>query len=71
MTFKSLRVGQEFDFVEDGSIYNSFYERCVKMGPRTYQTVRPVPHATADGATVLRPMCCCVGTVKVAVYHVA
>lgn len=36
MKFRELMVGDTFDFIEDGSIYNSFYLRCTKTSIRTY-----------------------------------
>ena len=36
--FRDLAIGDTFDFVDDARI-NSFYERCKKTGPRTYQAI--------------------------------
>lgn len=38
--FSSLAIGQEFDFIKPDSIYNSFFERCIKISPRKYESTQ-------------------------------
>jgi hypothetical protein len=42
--FKDLSVGQSFDFIGPERMYNSFYLRCTKTGPRTYRDENGVNH---------------------------
>ena len=35
-TFKSLSIGQTFDFISPNIGYNSFFHRCRKLNSRTY-----------------------------------
>lgn len=37
--FRDLSIGDEFDFVSGSSVYDSFYDRCVKTGKRTYKSL--------------------------------
>lgn len=39
-TFKDLSEQQEFDFIRPDSHLNSFFDRCVKVSPRQYQSLR-------------------------------
>jgi hypothetical protein len=63
MRFKELAIGQQFDFIDDSSLTNSFFYRCVKTGKRTYETV--------DHITGNIPHKHEVGTINVKVYHYA
>ena len=57
MTFGQLRIGAEFDFINDAQpMYNSFYKRCTKITPRKY--------ADQDGVEYR------IGSVSAKVYHV-
>ncbi len=64
MNFQDLKIGQTFDFISP-TIYNSFYERCRKIGARTYTAL------VDDGKTNMRYGIMRVGSVKAKVYHVA
>jgi hypothetical protein len=44
VTFGSLNVGDRFDFVEPGSLRNSFYLRCEKLSARGYVDEKGVRH---------------------------
>ena len=56
--FKNLSIGDTFDFVDPTMIgYNSFFDRCVKVSARKYQSV--------DTKLVYQ-----VGTVHVQVFNV-
>jgi hypothetical protein len=54
--FRDLAVGQTFDFIEDSSINNSFYDQCVKISARRYRS---------HTGTVYT-----VGSINAKVYHV-
>jgi hypothetical protein len=58
-TFGDLSIGQEFDFVS-GTSYDSFYDRCVKTGARTYKPIE----GKLKGHSLK------VGSIKAKVYHV-
>jgi hypothetical protein len=36
MKFRELSIGDEFDFVNPDSFFNSFFMRCAKISPRKY-----------------------------------
>jgi hypothetical protein len=36
-TFKTLTIGQTFDFISPNRIMNSFYARCIKVSERCYE----------------------------------
>jgi hypothetical protein len=38
-TFKQLKVGQEFDFVDDDSIFNDFFETCTKVSSDSFSWI--------------------------------
>lgn len=59
MTFKQLNIGDTFDFVAPAPAFNSFYDTCVKIGPRKYRSLLRKEHADYS-----------VGSVKCDVYHV-
>lgn len=41
MKFRDLTEQQSFDFVDDANpIRNSFWDRCIKTGPRTYTSIK-------------------------------
>ena len=60
--FRSLAVGDVFDWIKDGpysslgSVYNSFWMRCTKTSSRKYRDETGQSHS--------------VGTIDAAVYHV-
>lgn len=56
-SFKSLSVGDTFDFVAPNSTFNSFYDRCRKVSARQYVSLK-----TGDTYTI--------GSVMAAVWHV-
>ncbi len=56
--FRDLAVGDVFDF--DGGVYPSFYDRCVKISARKYQSLER-PEDFPDAMTV--------GTINVEVYN--
>lgn len=56
-TFRDLAIGDTFDFIGPDPMLNSFYERCRKIGARTYETVPD-------------HMQCRVGSVAATVYHI-
>ena len=62
-TFKQLCIGDCFDFIS-GSIYDSFFARCVKLSPRTYGIVGEVDRRD-QRRTIYR-----IGTINCKVYHV-
>jgi len=72
LRFRDLLPGQTFDFVDDARPgLNSYFERCMKTGQRTYvrvseqdDNVTVWTDATGE-APVMR-----VGTISVDVYHV-
>lgn len=37
MTFREVKIGQWFDFIKPGSIYNSFFKRVQKVSARKYR----------------------------------
>jgi hypothetical protein len=42
--FRELTIGSTFDFVDDANLHhNSYYQRCVKTGTRTYESLEAVP----------------------------
>jgi hypothetical protein len=55
MKFRDIKIGDTFDWIEDGSHYNSFYLRCRKISTRKYSDERGVIHI--------------VGTINATVYH--
>ena len=57
--FKDVKVGQTFDFVKPDTFQNSFFNPCVKVGPRHY-------------AYLMRGVRCLnrIGTSKCVVYNV-
>lgn len=60
--FRELNIGDTFDFVDDRPerrIYNSFFDRCTKTGPRSYSWTNQ--HGTLTSR---------VGTTNIEVYHV-
>ena len=57
--FRDLAIGQTFDWVNEGSRFNSFFKRCVKLSKRTYTTV--------EGESEPRPMR--VGSINANVFH--
>ncbi len=60
MTFKQLRVGQQFDFINDSNrMFNSFYHTCKKVSTRKYS------YQTPDAEHTI-----CVGSINVEVFHV-
>ena len=54
--FQELAIGDTFDFILEGSFWNSFYKRCIKVAPRCYQD---------EDGTMHR-----IGTVKCLVHHI-
>jgi hypothetical protein len=58
--FRTLRIGQTFDFIGHEPLFNSFLSRCVKVSPRQYEW------EGANGKTLRAS----VGTISVRVYHV-
>lgn len=56
MKFRDLNIGDSFDWINDASIYNSFFLRCVKISTRKYRDERGTEHR--------------VGNVSAPVYHV-
>lgn len=62
-TFKQLSVGDTFDFIDPSKpSRNSFFERCVKTGPRTYECAEDEAKARYGKMRV--------GTVNVEVFNV-
>jgi hypothetical protein len=56
MKFRDLDLLDSFDFVGPDRLLNSFYLRCIKTGPRTYNDETGVRHR--------------VGSINATVYHV-
>lgn len=57
MEFGQLKVGDQFDFIDDGNrMMNSFYRRCIKVSVRNYVDDALVEHR--------------IGSVRAKVYHV-
>lgn len=65
MKFRDLSVGQWFDFVEDGSIYNSFYCRCQKVAARHYRWRNTIRCSLSPQKWLMTR----VGSINVDVYH--
>ncbi len=57
--FCDLYVGDVFDFVNDASLHNSFFNKCMKTGKREYTSIEPNKHSE-----VYR-----IGSVNAKVYH--
>lgn len=55
--FSELAIGQSFDFVNDETRFNSFFDRCIKISNRKY---RSITTGIEYG----------IGSVKCKVYHV-
>ena len=58
--FRDLAIGDTFDWIGPNSRYNSFFERCVKTGTRTYELVNG-----KDGPRTFR-----VGSKDANVFHI-
>lgn len=56
MRFRELGIGDTFDWIEEGSPYNSFFLRCKKISPRRYVDTKGVTYQ--------------VRTINVEVFHV-
>lgn len=57
MKFRDLKIEQFFDFVNDENrMLNSFWDRCIKTGPRSYKSVETGVKYT-------------VGSINAVVYH--
>lgn len=56
MRFRELRIGDTFDWIEPGSLRNSFSLRCTKISARKYVDERGFMHQ--------------VGTINAKVYNV-
>ena len=54
--FKDLNINDQFDFIEDNSIYNSFFKTCQKISNKRYIDSDKIIHV--------------VGTINCQVYHV-
>ena len=54
--FRMLAIGNSFDFIKPDSLYNSFFLRCTKTGPRKYQDQTGANHR--------------IGSIKAQVYNV-
>ena len=59
--FRDLDMGESFDFIGPNPALNSFFDRCRKVGLRTYKPVQ----GSLIGKTLT------VGRVSCKVYHVA
>lgn len=57
MKFKELPTSASFDFISPISAHNSFFDRCIKTGPRSYTSL-------ATGAVYK------VGSINCEVFHV-
>lgn len=61
-TFADLSIGATFDWINDQAPgRNSYFERCVKCGPRSYQAIR----AGLAAGPMMR-----VGSTRARVFHV-
>src|SRR4051812_5462078 len=67
-TFRQLGLGDTFDFIDDSHLRNSFFLRCMKTGPRSYQSISVVD--SAGGPWTLNGTKYRVGSVGVKVHHV-
>lgn len=57
MTFGQLKIGAEFDFINDAQpMFNSFYRRCTKISARKYRDSEGVEYR--------------IGSLSAKVYHV-
>jgi hypothetical protein len=73
--FRELSVGQTFDFVKPNSVFNSFFDRCIKVGPRAYaslvnhaefgRSVAPIPFRGVSIYMIYK-----VGSINVEVFNV-
>ena len=36
--FRDVALNEPFDFINPGTLCNSFFDRCFKTGPRTYRS---------------------------------
>jgi hypothetical protein len=63
--FRDLKVGDTFDFIDDENrMYNSFYDRCVKLSAMTYKSIEPETRPERYTGTYQ------VGSIKAQVFHV-
>ncbi len=65
MQFRSVKIGQWFDFVSPNLQRNSFYSQCQKVSARKYRWKNPV-RCSLSPAEWLETR---VGTIKVEVYN--
>ena len=62
MKFRDLLIGDTFDFVDDAHLtWNSFYDRCVKVSKRNYESIDKSPVAYKGKYQV--------GSINCEVYH--
>jgi len=61
MKFRDLHIGDTFDFVSNNRMFNSFFDRCIKVSARKYKSIDNPRNAEFTYT---------VGTINCSVFHV-